>query len=177
MIRDSAEVQFSPILTHDLVIRNDGQARRLGESDGDGTIVVVCSVIFLTTEDVHEGRCAMPSDDKIPLAGSFRLSISLPSGELVGGADHGINVTACPPDWFFHSPSGRCKTCDTSKSVCNGGKELPIPKKGYWADLANAELGFVCVTMISNEFASVAAVTDLAGKMPSLVSESTCNCS
>ena len=65
MIRDSAEVQFSPILTHDLVTRDDDdeQARRLGESDGDDTIVVVCSVTFLTTEDVHEGRCAMPSND------------------------------------------------------------------------------------------------------------------
>ena len=146
VIRDSAEVQFSPILTHDLVIRDDGQARRLGESDGDGnTIVVVCSVTFLTTEGVHEGRCAMPSQDKIPLAGSFRLSVSLPStGELVGGSEYGINVTACPEEWFFHALSGRCKACDTSKSVCDGGKQLPIPKKGYWSDLDNAELGFVC---------------------------------
>ena len=144
-IRDSAEVQFSPILTHGLIRDDDGQARRLAESDDDGkTIVVVCSVTFLTNEDVHEGRCAMPSDDKIPLAGSFRLSVSLPSGELVGGSEHGISVTACPPDWFFHTPSGRCKACDTSKSTCSGGKELPIPKKGYWSDLDNAELGFVC---------------------------------
>ena len=153
MIRDSADVQFSPILTHDLVVarNDDGQARRLGdESDDDGTIVVVCSVIFLTTEDVHEGRCAMPSDNKIPLAGSFRLSVLLASGELVGGSEHGINVTSCPPEWFFHSPSGRCKACDTSKSVCNGGKELPIPKKGYWSDLDNAELGFVCAMMITD---------------------------
>jgi hypothetical protein len=179
VIRDSAEVQFSPILTHDLVVarNDDGQARRLGdESDDDGTIVVVCSVIFLTTEDVHEGRCAMPSDNKIPLAGSFRLSVLLASGELVGGSEHGINVTSCPPEWFFHSPSGRCKACDTSKSVCNGGKELPIPKKGYWSDLGNAELGFVCVPMLSGDFASVAAVTDLAEKNASLVPESTYNC-
>ena len=145
MIQDSAEVQFSPILTHDLAIRDEyGQARRLGANDDDGkTIVVVCSVTFLTTEDVHEGRCAMPSDDKVPLAGSFRLSVSLPSGELVGGSEHGINVAACPSEWFFHTPSGRCKACDMSNSVCNGGKELPIPKRGYWSDLHNAELGFV----------------------------------
>ena len=145
-------MQFSPILTHDLLIRNDDdEARRLGESDGDGTIVVVvCSVTFLTTEDVHEGRCAMPSDNKIPLAGSFRLSVLLASGDLVGGSEHGINVTSCPPEWFFHSPSGRCKACDTSKSVCNGGKELPIPKKGYWSDLDNAELGFVCAMMTTD---------------------------
>ena len=148
-IRDSASVQFSPILTHDLIRdANDERARRLDKSDDDGeatTIVVVCSVTFLTTEDVHEGRCAMPSDDKIPLAGSFRLSVALPStGELVGGSEHGINVASCPSEWFFHSPSGRCKACDLSKSTCNGGSQLPIPKKGYWSDLDNAELGFVC---------------------------------
>jgi len=146
VIRDSADVQFSPILTHDLAIRDDdGQARRLGENDDDGkTIMVVCSVTFLTNEDVHEGRCAMPSDKKIPLAGSFRLSVLLPpTGELVGGSELSINVTACPPEWFFHVPSESCKACDTSKSVCNRGRELPIPKRGYWSDLNNAELGFV----------------------------------
>ena len=141
LIRDSAEVQFSPILTH----FENGLARRvLTESDDGGTIMVVCSVKFLTLEDLHEGRCVMPIKDAIPLAGSFRLTVLLPStGELVGGSEHGINVTACPPEWFFHTPSGRCRACDTSKSVCNGGKELPIPKRGFWSDLDNAELGFV----------------------------------
>ena len=155
VIRDSADVQFSPILTQDLVIRDeDGQVRRLVESDDDGkTIEVVCSVTFLTAEDVHEGRCAMPSYDKAPLAGNFRLSVSLPStGELIGGVEHSINVAACPEEWFFQTPSGTCKGCDTSKSVCRGGKELPVPKKGYWSDLDNAELGFVCVTMIADDF-------------------------
>ena len=94
----------------------------------------------------------MPTYNKIPLAGSFRLSVLLPStGELVGGSEYGINVTACPPEWFFHAPSGRCRACDTSKSVCNGGKELPIPMKGYWSDLDNAELGFVCATMMVDD--------------------------
>ena len=144
VIRDSVDVQFSPVLKHDLV--GDGQARRLGESDDEGTIAVVCSVTFLSSDDVHEGRCAMPSSAKIPLAGSFRLSVSLLSGELVGGSEYGIDVTACPPEWFFHAPSGSCKACDTSKSVCNGGKELPIPKQGFWSDFDNAELGFVCAT-------------------------------
>ena len=146
MIRDSAAVQFSPILTHehDLSIRDDdGQARRLSESDDGGTIVVVCSVTFLTAEDVHEGRCVLPTHDKIPVAGSFRLSVSLPTGELVGGSEYAIDVVACPEEWFFHAPSGRCQACDTSKSVCNGGKQLPIPRRGYWSDLDNAELGFV----------------------------------
>ena len=161
VIRDSAEVQFSPILTHDLRIGDDdGQVRRLDESDDDGTVVVVCSITFLMTEDVHEGRCAMPSHDKVPLAGSFRLSVSLPStGELVGGSEYDISVAACPPEWFFHVPSGRCKACDTSKSVCRGGKELPIPKKGYWSDLDNAELGFVCVAMIAYDFVAVTHAT------------------
>ena len=55
-------------------------------------------------------------------------------------------------------------------------RKLPIPKKGYWADLDNAELGFVSVTMISGDFASVAAFTDLAEmKMQGLFSESTYN--
>ena len=87
MVRDLAEVQFSPILTLDL--DDDGQARSLSESDGDGTIVVVCLVTFLTTEDVHEGRCAMPSQDEIPLAGSFRLSVSLP---IDGRTRRGIRI-------------------------------------------------------------------------------------
>ena len=120
--------------------------------------------------------CAMPSDGKSPLAGSFRLSISLPSGELFGESEYGINVTACPPEWFFHVPSGSCKTCDTSKSVRNGEKVAYSQKKGYWADLDNAELGFVSVTMLSGDFASVAAFTDLAEtKMQGLYSESTYN--
>lgn len=55
-------------------------------------------------------------------------------------------------------------------------RKLPIPQKGYWADLDNAGLGFVSVTMISGDFASVAAFTDLAEtKMQGLFSESTYN--
>ena len=160
VIQDSAEVQFSPVLTHNLVSDDDSQPRRLDEGNGHGTIVVVCSVTF--TSDVHEGRCALPSFDKIPLAGSFRLSVSLPStGELVGGSGYDIEVTACPEEWFFHTPSGRCKACDTSMSVCNGGKELPIPKRGFWSDLDNAELGFVCATTFDHS-PLVGAVTDLS---------------
>ena len=145
IIRDSAEVQFTPVLTHELHLigDDDGQVRRLGESDNNGTIVVVCSITFLTYLDVHEGRCAMPSHDKIPLAGSFNLRVTLNSGNLVGGTEYGLQVTSCPKDWYFHRPSGRCVECDLDKSICRGGRELPVPKKGFWSDLEHAELGYM----------------------------------
>ena len=149
-IQDSVNVQFSPILTYDLT--DGGQERRLGGSDDEAQVQVVCAVIFLSSLDIHEGTCQLPTRDKIPLAGSFRLSVSLTSsGELVGGSDYGVNVTSCPAEWFFHRPSGSCRFCDESKSLCRGGKELPVPRPGYWSDLEeNAELGFVYVTIHKN---------------------------
>ena len=144
LIQDSVNVQFSPILKYD--IPDDAQERRLGESDG-AQIKVVCSTIFMSSLDLHEGTCQLPTRDKIPLAGSFRLSVSLTSsGDLVGGSDYDVNVTSCPAEWFFHRPSGSCQFCDDSKSLCRGGGELPVPRPGYWSDLEeNAELGFVYV--------------------------------
>ena len=149
-IQDSVNVQFSPILTYDLT--DGGQERRLGGSNDEAQVQVVCAVIFLSSLDIHEGTCRLPTRDKIPLAGSFRLSVSLTSsGELVGGSDYGVNVTSCPAEWFFHRPSGSCRFCDESKSLCRGGKELPVPRPGYWSDLEeNAELGFVYVTIHKN---------------------------
>ena len=142
LIQDSVNVQFSPILTYDLTV--GGQERRLGEND-NAQVKVVCSVIFLSSLDVHEGTCQLPTLDKVPLAGSFQLSVPLTSsGELVGGSGYGVNVTSCPSEWFFHRPSGSCRFCDDTKSVCRGGRELPVPRPGYWSDLEeNAELGFV----------------------------------
>ena len=147
LIQDSVDVQFSPLLIYDPT--DDGQERRLSESD-EAHVAVVCSVIFLASQDLHEGTCQMPNRDKIPLAGAFRLVVSLTSsGELVGGSDFGVNVTSCPAEWFFHRPTGSCLLCDSSKSWCRGGRELPVPKPGYWSDLEeNADLGFVCATTI-----------------------------
>ena len=104
----------------------------------------MCSVKFLTDLDTHIGTCRMPMLDGVPLAGTFSLSVEVAaSGELVGGSEYGAEVTSCPVDWFYHKPSRTCQMCDLDKSVCRGGKQLPVPKKGYWSDLENAELGFV----------------------------------
>ena len=126
IIEDSAEIQFNPVLTH-------------AEED----ITVLCGIVYLSANNVHKGKCALPTLNKIPLAGSFNLSVTLNSGELIGGTEYGLQVTSCPKDWFFHRPTGRCVECDLDKSICRGGKELPVPKKGYWADLEHAELGYM----------------------------------
>ena len=114
---------------------------------------MVCSVKFITALDVHEGTCRMPTLDGAPLAGSFALSAELASGEHVGGSDYSVEVTSCPKDWFYHKPTGACQVCDLEKSECRGGRELPVPKRGYWSDLANADLGFVCATMVPDDVA------------------------
>ena len=150
LIRDSGAVQFSPVITwvghHGPTVR---RRRPLDE------IVVVCSVKFLTALDVHEGSCRMPTLDGAPLAGSFALSAELASGEQVGGSDYSVEVTSCPKDWFYHKPTGACNICDLEKSECRGGRELPVPKRGYWSDLANADLGFVCATTVPDHVAAV----------------------
>ena len=99
-IEDSAEIQFMPILAHD-------------EED----VMIVCSVVFLPMDNVHQGKCAMPTFDKIPLAGAFHLSVALSTGGLVGDSELGVNVTSCPKDWFYHRPTARCVKCDLDKSV------------------------------------------------------------
>ena len=155
LIQDSGAVHFSPVLTW----VGDGQATRRtqrrtltregGDDDGTAAVVVVCSVKYLTALDKHIGTCGLPTRNGIPLAGSFSLSVELASGELVGGSEYGVEVTSCPEDWFYHKPSGACVECDLDKSVCRGGKELPVPMKGYWSDLENAELGYVFSSVIS----------------------------
>ena len=148
LIRDSGAVQFSPVITW---VGHHGQTvRRRRPLD---EIVVVCSVKFITALDVHEGTCRMPTLDGAPLAGSFALSAELASGEQVGGSDYSVEVTSCPKDWFYHKPTGACQVCDLEKSECRGGRELPVPKRGYWSDLANADLGFVCATMVPDDVA------------------------
>ena len=147
LIENSADIQFNPVLTHN-------------EDD----VTVVCSVFYLSADDVHKGKCALPTVDKIPLAGGFNLSVTLSSGELVSGNQYSMYVSSCPKDWFYHRPTGRCVECELGKSVCRGGRELPVPKKGcvaaccvyslcsrfkmtpsarYWADLEHAELGYM----------------------------------
>ena len=149
LIQDSGAVQFSPILTW---VR-DGQAtrrhtqrrtlKREGGDDDGAAVVVVCSAKYLAALDRHVGTCGLPTRNGIPLAGSFSLEVELASGELVGGSEYSVEVTSCPENWFYHKPSGECFKCDLEKSICRGGKELPVPKRGYWSDLENAELGFV----------------------------------
>ena len=85
----------------------------------------------------------MPALSGVPIAGSFSLNVELASGDQVGGSEYSVKVMSCPVDWFYHKPTGACVECDLEKSVCRGGKELPVPKRGYWSDLENAELGFV----------------------------------
>jgi hypothetical protein len=87
----------------------------------------------------------MPRYEKVPLAGQFSLSVLLPSGDLVGSTTYNISVTSCPPEWYYHSDTTSCLACDTTKSECRGGKELPVPRSGFWSDLENAHLGYVCV--------------------------------
>ena len=103
----------------------------------------MCSVKFLTCLDTHIGTCRMPTVSGVPLAGSFSLNVELASGDQVGGSEYSVEVASCPEFWFYHKPTGTCAECDLDKSVCRGGKELPVPKRGYWSDLENAELGFV----------------------------------
>lgn len=126
LIENSADIQFNPVLTHN-----------------DEDVMVVCSVVYLSADDVHKGKCALPTVDKIPLAGSFNLSVTLNSGEFIGDHQYQFYVSSCPKDWFYHRPTGRCVECELGKSVCRGGRELPVPKKGYWADLEHAELGYM----------------------------------
>ena len=144
IIQDSGAVQFNPVLSWDGVGHHGGD-----EEEAVMVPPVVCSVKYLTTLGVHVGTCRMPTLNGVPLAGSFSLSVELASGELVGGSDSSIEVASCPEFWFYHKPSGACVGCDLDKSVCRGGKELPVPKKGYWSDLENAELGYAFILAIS----------------------------
>ena len=73
IIEDSAEIQFNPVLTH-------------AEED----ITVLCGIVHLSANNVHKGKCALPTLNKIPLAGSFSLSVTLNSGELIGGTEYGL---------------------------------------------------------------------------------------
>ena len=142
LIQDSGAVQFNPVITWEgegQTVRHSTGRRRLLEE----VAIVVCSVKYLTALDVHVGTCRLPTVDGVPLAGSFSLSVELASGELVGGSEYGVEVASCPKDWFYKKQSGACVKCDLDKSVCRGGKELPVPMKGYWSDLENAELGYV----------------------------------
>ena len=103
----------------------------------------MCSVKFLSASNTHVGTFGLPTRDGIPLAGSFSLKVEFASGELVSGSEYSAEVMSCSEDWFYHKPSGECFKCDLEKSMCRGGKELPVPRRGYWSDLENAELGFV----------------------------------
>ena len=153
LVQDSGAVQFSPMLTwvgyQKQAVRRSTRRRPLEEVVQE--VVVVCSVKYLSAIDTHVGSCRMPTLDGVPLAGSFSLSVELASGELVGGSEYSVEVASCPEFWFYHKISGACIECDLDKSVCRGGKELPVPKKGFWSDLENAELGyafFVCVVLV-----------------------------
>ena len=142
LVQDSGAVQFNPIITwlgNEQAVRRRTRRRPLEEVIEE--VVVVCSVKYLPALDTHVGTCRMPTLDGVPLAGSFSLSVEVASGELVGGSEYRVEVASCPEFWFFHKPTGACLECDLDKSVCRGGKELPVPKKGYWSDLENAELG------------------------------------
>jgi hypothetical protein len=139
LLQDSGGVQFNPILTW----AGDGQTAVRTRRRPLEEVTVVCSVKYLSALDTHVGLCRMPTLNGAPLAGSFSLSVQLTSGELIGGSEYSVEVTSCPRDWFYHKPTGTCVKCDLEKSVCRGGKELPVPKQGFWSDLANAELGYV----------------------------------
>ena len=150
VVQDSGAVQFSPKITwvgYEQVVRRSSRRRPLEEVIEE--VVVVCSVKYLSAIDTHVGTCRMPTRNRVPLAGSFSLAVELASGELVGGSEYSAEVASCPEDWFYHKPSGACVECDLDKSVCRGGKELPVPMKGYWSDLENAELGYVFSSVIS----------------------------
>ena len=131
LIQDSGAVQFNPVIRwvgNEQAVRRSTRRRPL--EDLIEEVVVVCSVKYLTALDTHVGTCRLPTLDGVPLAGFFSLKVELSSGELVGGSDVSVEVASCPEFWFYHSPTGACVECDLDKSVCRGGKELPVPKKG-----------------------------------------------
>jgi hypothetical protein len=105
-----------------------------------------CTISYDAALKQHRGNCGMPSDGGIPIAGSFSLRVLDSDLNLVSGVATSFDVEACPESWFFHSPSGECRGCPKG-ATCAGGKQLPIPDKGYWSDVSNAELGrvFPCV--------------------------------
>jgi hypothetical protein len=142
LIQDSGAEQFNPVITWVGYAQTDGSTRRL-EEEVIEEIVVVCSAKYLAALDTHIGTCRMPTINAVPLAGPFSLSVELASGEEVGGAEYSVEVESCPENWFYHKPTGACSKCDLDKSICRGGKELPVPKRGFWSDLENAELGYV----------------------------------
>ena len=137
LIQDSGAVQFSPVLTW--IGARTGARRRHPLEE----IVVICGVKFLPVLDLHVGTCQMPKYNGVPLAGSFSLEVGLVSGELVGGGEYSVEVTSCPEHYFYNVLDDACQLCDLKKAECRGGRELPVPKKGYWSDLENAELGYV----------------------------------
>ena len=165
LVQDSGAVQFNPMITwvgyQQAAVRRSTRRRPLEESIEE--VAVVCSVKYLSAIDTHVGTCRMPTLDGIPIAGTFSLSVELASGELVGGSEYSIEVASCPEFWFYHKMSGACVECDLDKSICRGGKELPVPKKGYWSDLENAELGYAFILAIS----AGATTRDLVSYPPS----------
>ena len=56
----------------------------------------MCSVKFITALDTHVGSCRMPTLNRVPLAGSFPLSVELSSGEQVGGSEYSVEVAELP---------------------------------------------------------------------------------
>ena len=158
-ILNSADIQFVPVIAH------------LEEEE----IEVTCAVYFVSELDKHRGSCAMPYHlkprgnggvERIPLSGKFNLSVgyeldgavaddgrrqlsTYPFLALVGATEYMIDVTSCPSEWYYDVLTARCRACDLEKSVCRGGRELPVPKKGFWSDLENSHLGYVytCVTL------------------------------
>ena len=146
LVQDCGAVQFNPRITwvpvgYEQTVRHSTRRHPLEEVIEE--VVVVCSVKYLSALDTHVGTCRMPTLNGVPLAGSFSLAVELASGELVGGSEYSVEVTSCPQNWFYHKSTGACVECDLDKSVCRGGKELPVPMKGFWSDLENAELGYV----------------------------------
>ena len=106
--------------------------------------VTTCSVVYEATSGKHLGTCALPTDpeNNEPVAGSFAIRVLDADGNLVSGSAAEFDVTGCPPEFFFHSPSGKCAGCPRG-ATCAGGKQLPVPEPGYWSDVDYAELGKV----------------------------------